>query len=554
MSNHDTETFTTPGTAPKHATLRDALDASVEARGDQAALAYFDRTFTFQQVHDHAQGFGSWLQQQGVGFGDRVIIQLQNTPQFLFVAAGCWEIGAVVVPVSPMYRANEMSRIAKDSGAKIWITAPRTWEDQGPASIQNSVIEHVVVTEMTDFASKDSILPENRETAQGPLPETLPVTALTSILEEFGNRTPQRPALTATDTALFAYTSGTTGPPKAAMITHGNLCFVGESYAADNNLDNQDEVIFAMAPLVHITGLAMHIASWLMTASMLVVAHRFHPRITLQQMKQHGVTWTTGTATAYQSMMQIEQDDEHNVTTLDFAGAGGSSVPTAVAQQFHEFFNVQLQPGYGLTETTAAATSTLGRQVPRIDEATGVVSVGPALSGIEIMITNDQGQPLEAHEHGEVLVRGPGVAAGYWQHPDDETFRTDGWARTGDVGFLDEDNWLYIVDRTKNLIVASGYKVWPREVEDVLYKHPAVQEVAVVGAPDEYRGETVVAFVSLDDDAKVTAKDLINYCRSEMAAYKVPSRIVRKSELPKNFNGKIQVRDLKAETAMEAQS
>lgn len=553
MSQSDTDVFISPGTAPTRRTLRNALDASVEARGKRAALAYFDRTFTFAQVRAYAQAFGAWLQDRQIDKGDRVIVQLQNVPQFLFVAAGCWEIGAVVVPVSPMYRATEVSRIAKDSGAKVWITAPRTWQQQGPASIEDTDLQQVVITEMTDFAAPDTTLPENREAADGPLPSDLPATALTHILDDYADITPVRPDLQPTDTALFAYTSGTTGPPKAAMTTHANLCFVGQTYATDNDLDNEDEVIFAMAPLVHITGLAMHFASWLMTSCMLVVAHRFHPKFTLQQMKQHGVTWTTGTATAYQAMMQVEQQDPYNITTLDFAGAGGSSVPEPVTQQFYELFNVQLQPGYGLTETTGAVTSTMGRQTPRVDETTGVVSVGPALSGVEIMIVDDHDQPLPPHEQGEVLIKGPGVVAGYWQRSDEDTFRPDGWARTGDVGFLDENGWLYIVDRTKNLIVASGYKVWPREVEDVLYRHPAIHEAAVVGVPDEYRGETVVAFVALNDGATATEEELTAYCRGEIAAYKVPSRIKFKPELPKNFNGKIQVRELKAETSAEAQ-
>jgi long-chain acyl-CoA synthetase len=448
-----------------------------------------------------------------------------------------------------MYRAAEVSRIAKDSGAKVWVTVPRVWAQQGPSSVEDTDVQYVVTTEMTAFASDDASLPENQELASGPLPTTLPTITLTEILESHHGKVPERPQVQSSDTALFIYTSGTTGPPKAAMTTHGNLCFVGNAYAANNGLDNQEEVIFAMAPLVHVTGMAMHVASWLVNACTLVVAHRFHPKIALQQMQQHGVTWTTGTSTAYQSMMQLQRDAPYNLPTLDFAGVGGSSVPSAVTKQFYELFNVQMQPGYGLTETTGSVTSTQGRQSPRIDEATGVVSAGPTVTGVQIMIADDEGRPLAAHEQGEVLVKGPGVAAGYWQRQDDETFRDDGWTHTGDIGFMDEDDWLYIVDRKKNLIVASGYKIWPREVEEVLYKHSAVNEVAVVGAPDKYRGETVVAFVALNNNATVTEQELIDYCRGEIAAYKVPSRILRKSELPKNFNGKIQVRELKSETA-----
>src|SRR5690625_2133310 len=183
MSHSDTDTFTSPGAAPTQRTLRDALDASVESRGERAALAYFDRTFTFAEVRAYAQSFGAWLQDQQIAKGDRVIIQLQNVPQFLFVAAGCWEIGAVVVPVSPIYRATEVSRIAKDSGAKVWTTAPRTRQQQGPASGEDTDLQQLVTTEMTDFAAPGATSPENRETADGPPPSALPATALTPTLE-----------------------------------------------------------------------------------------------------------------------------------------------------------------------------------------------------------------------------------------------------------------------------------------------------------------------------------------------------------------------------------
>lgn len=554
MSKLGAESNRKTDSLPLQETLRDALDSCVSRRGERPALGYFTTDFTFSEVRDFGQAFGSWLREHNIGFGDRVLVQLQNVPQFLFVAAGIWEIGAVVVPLSPMYRAREISIIAADSGARVWVTTPKIWEQQGSKSVPGTALERVVTTELTDFASPGDNLPGTEETAQAELPTPLPVSSLKALLQTHAGRKPERPQLTPSDIALFAYTSGTTGPPKAALTSHGNLCFVGHAYATANTIAQADQVAFALAPLVHITALAMHLAAWLTVANKLVLAYRFNPKVTLEQMAHHGVTSTVGTATAYQAMLQVHRKEPHSVTTLEFAGAGGSSVPAAVTREFKEAFGIELQPGYGLTETTGAVTSTLDRVPPRVETTTGVVSVGPTLPGFELKIVDDDGHSLSAHQRGEVLVRGAGVAAGYWKRDDDDTFRSDGWARTGDVGFLDEDRWLYIVDRTKNLIVASGYKVWPRDVEDVLYNHPAVQEAAVVGAPDEYRGETVVAFIALKDGSTATSADLIDYCRAEMAAYKVPSKIVYKSELPKNFNGKIRVRDLKAEGAQAVES
>lgn len=549
MSPSATDQQNNTATAQWSTTLRDALDASVQKRPDVPALAYFDRTFTFIEVAAYAKSFGAWLQDQGVKISDRVMVQLQNVPQFIFAAIGCWEIGAVAVPVSPMYRSGEISRIAKDSGAKIWVTSPNVWQEQGEAAIEGTQIEHVVTTEMNDMAPGSLETPKNQEAAKGPLPAVLPTTALLDIFETMSGKAPERSPLAPSDMALFTYTSGTTGPPKAAITSHENLCYVGYTYADDNGLANTDQVIFAMAPLVHITGLAMHISSWLTTSCMMIVAYRFHPEITVQQIIKYGATWTTGTATAYQAILQTDPDQLKQINTLDFTGAGGSPVSAAVTRQVFDTLSVQLQPGYGLTEVTAAITTTMDRHVPRIDENSGVVSVGKPLTGSEVMIIDANDNPLPAFNEGELITRGPGAVQGYWQLENDGTFMEEGWVRTGDIGFLDEEGWLYIIDRSKNLIVASGYKVWPREVEDVLYEHPAIHEVSVVGAPDEYRGETVVAFVSLRKDATATEQELIDFCREKIAAYKVPSRIAMKSELPKNFNGKIQVRELKAAAA-----
>ncbi|MGO1592501.1 class I adenylate-forming enzyme family protein [Ancrocorticia sp.] len=536
---------------PRFSTVLDGLEAHISRSSDKVALTVFETDYTFREVGDHASAISAWLTQRGVKHGDRVLIQLQNVPQFAFAAIGTWRLGATVVPVNPMYRAREIHRIASDSGAKVWVTTPSIWAGQGATTVPETNLEHVVLTEVEEFAAG---VPEEfcGADSAGETPNALPVTRLADIV---GNKsreaTLSEPAtVDDSDVALLTYTSGTTGPPKGARTTHGNLAYVGAGYPAFNGVRGPDHVVLATAPLVHITGLAMHLASWLMEGSQIVLAYRFHPRVHLDQLEKTEATWTTGTATAYTALIQEMLKKPRNVSSLQFVGCGGSAVPTDFARRFKDVFGLEVGPGYGLTETTGAHVSTPPGEI-RIDEESGIISVGVPVFDGEVRIIGNDGTDLGTRERGEILASGPNVVDGFWDREHETTAQfLDGWVKTGDVGFVDEDGWLYIVDRTKNLIVASGFKIWPREVEDVLYSHPGVQEVAVVGAPDEYRGETVVAFISASTTTSEAFRDELKaLCREQLAAYKIPGRIVFRDELPKNFNGKIRVRDLRKEAA-----
>lgn len=541
-----------------HRTLPEALDEAVATRNERVALSYFDSRFTFAEVRQHAWTLADYLREQGVGKGDRILVQLQNVPQFVFTAFAAWILGAVLVPVSPMYRAREVKRIAADSGAVIWVTAPETWARQGRDSVEGTDIRRVLVTELTDFGSgipdRFTIL----ESVPEPIPAEDPVDSLAEVIRTRRGCRPDPVDLEPGDTALLAYTSGTTGPPKGAIISHANLLWVGHAYPVFNGVAGPDQVLISTAPLVHITGLAMHLTSWVTEACEFVLNYRFDPVVHLELMERFEVTWTTGAATAYNALLRKATARPRDLSALKSLGSGGAPIPTDMVRQVWERFGVEVQAGYGLTESTAAVSSTPGGRAPKVDEASGIISVGIPMFDTQLRIADPDGHELPTGERGEVLLKGPGIITGYWRNTEaSEAAFTDGWIRTGDIGFVDPEGWLYIVDRTKNMIVASGYKVWPREVEDVLYSHAAVREAAVVGTPDAYRGETVVAYVSLDEDSdekgKVTLlQELREYCAERLAAYKVPRRIFVKEDLPKNFNGKIQHRDLKAEASAMA--
>lgn len=535
-------------------TLPQAFRIAEQTRSG-VALEYFGQEFTFSDVRSYVDALAVAWQERGITKSDAILIQLQNVPQFLFAALAAWEIGAVTVPVSPMYKAREVRRILEDSQAVAWVTTPNTWERQGPETFQDTSLQQVYVTTLEEFGVN---IPEkfrgieNGELDLGSLPH---VTSLSGMLNSYAGLTPNRAELTPEDTANFTYTSGTTGPPKAALTTHANLAFVGHQYPAFHGVSGPSHTILATAPLVHITGLAKHISSWITHAQKLILTYRFDPKIQLDALAESKATWTTGAATAHMAMLQLDDEVSRDFSTVQVLGSGGAPIPTELAQCIEDFFGVTLSPGYGLTESTGAITSTPEGQPLRVDGSSGIISVGRVFDHSEIKIIDEDGNALPTGERGEILLRGPGIVAGYWQN-EAETSNVflDGWLRTGDVGFLDDDEWLYIVDRTKNMIVASGYKVWPREVEDVLYQRPEIHEVAVVGAPDEYRGETVVAAVSLSNQGKEAdwsklEQQLRTYCNDNLANYKVPSRFILKDELPKNFNGKIQHRDIVAEVS-----
>ncbi len=509
------------------------------------ALHYFGRAFSFSELADIVNRVAAGLTKSGIGNGDRIVVQLQNTPAFIFVTLAAWKLGAVIVPVSPMYSAREVRFIISDSQAVAFVTAHSTWAKQGADSIVDTGVNTVITTGIADFGS---ITPAVFDTVSD-APTDANTTTMQALVDDAVAADLPQVAVGPDDVAVLAYTSGTTGKPKGALITHGNLAWAGAAYGQTLGVANRGDVLLAMAPLVHITGLALHIGAWLARGSTLVLGYRFEPNYYLDLLATHEVTWTTGVSTAYRAMLEAMRARPRQFPKLRVLGCGGAPIPAQLLADVRQGFGVALSPGYGLTESTSAVTSTPGETLPLVDDDTGITSVGLAMVGAQIVVADETGTPVPAGVQGEIYVRSPGTMSGYWQNPDATTaaFRDD-WLLTGDVGYLNEQGWLFIVDRTKNVIIASGYKVWPREVEEVLYAHPAVREAAVVGVSDHYRGETVKAYVSIRAGASVSAEDLITYCSNNLAAYKTPREIEFLDELPKNQNGKILHRQLRQPT------
>ncbi|HEY2050543.1 MAG TPA: AMP-binding protein [Caulobacteraceae bacterium] len=520
------------------------LAAAVARAADRPAIHYFDTTLTWRELDDASDALAAALGERGVGPGDRVALYLQNTPAFFIGMLAGWKAGAIVVPINPMNRAREMGLLLADAAPKALICHDALFAEvirDLPAETGVAVPPIVLTTSPLDRQGRnDPRLFAGMARVETPGADGLEDT----IRAHDGHRPPAR-ATQPDDVAFLVYTSGTTGLPKGAMNTHANLAYNTQVYRDWIGLEDGAGVL-GVAPLFHITGLVGHLLVAMITASPVVLTYRFEPLVMLEAAAERRPGFTIAAITALMAMMNHPQASAEQLASVSKIYSGGAPIPPAVVEAFQNKFGGYVHNIYGLTETASPTHAVpLGARAP-VDPASGALSVGVPVPGARVWIAKDDGSPAEIGEAGEIVSSGPMVAPGYWNKPEEsaQAMRPDGF-RTGDVAFMDEAGWFYLIDRKKDLINASGYKVWPREVEDVLYTHPAVREAAVVGVPDEYRGETVKAVVSLKSGAAATPAELIAHCRARMAAYKYPRQLEIIEDLPKTVTGKILRRALR---------
>jgi long-chain acyl-CoA synthetase len=524
----------------EYETALDMARAACARRRSEPLVHYFASSLTGSEVDDASDALASALASRGVAPGDRIGLYLQNVPQLPIAVIAAWKAGAIAVPINPMLKQRELELVLRDSGTRLLITLEQLYDEVAGDVIGATAVEDVVTTSPLEYLDTVPQLLANTERLRPPT--TADFGEL--VASHAGERLPD-PQLRRDDIAFLVYTSGTTGPPKGAMNLHRNVVFTSGVWRDAPGLTGND-VNLALAPLFHITGLIAGLGATLAAACPMVLGYRFDPATTLDLMARHRVTYTVAAITAYTALMNAPAFAEADMSRLRLAYTGGAPVPPSVAAAWEEATGVYLHNAYGLTETTSPLTLTpLGQRSP-VDERSGALSVGKAVADTTIEVLGDDGQVLPPGEAGEIAASGPQVVPGYWQKPEEtDNVLRDGRLRTGDVGYVDDEGWVYLIDRSKDLIIASGYKVWPREVEDVLYDHPAIREAAVVGVPDPYRGETVKAYVSLRPDASVTPEELVGYCRERLAAYKYPREIELVAELPKTPTGKILRRALR---------
>ena len=525
------------GGVPKASNIVSIFKKSVRSAGAQPAVIYFDQKISYAELDASSDAFATALADEGFGQGDRLALYLQNTPAFVIAALAAWKLGGIVVTVNPMNTARELALILDDSLPKALVCQDELYRDV--VSGLQRTLPAVFTTSAFDFQSR------NDRRIFGGLSRGKVESNLIQLIEARKGRSATIIEPSASDLAMLVYTSGTTGVPKGSMNTHGGAVITAESIARWMHVETGTPVL-GVAPLFHITGLIAGLALALVRAAPLILTYRFHPNVTADAIEEHGAGVAFCAITALMAMLNegtVRADQLKSLTTIC---SGGAPVPAQVLRDFKAKFGHYIYHGYGMTETNGPVILVPADREAPIDELTGTLSIGVPTPHTQAWIADENGVPAAIGEQGEIIINGSSLSAGYWNNPEDtaKTMQPDG-LRSGDIGFMDANGWFYLVDRKKDMINAGGYKVWPREVEDVLYTHPAVREVAVVGTPDSYRGETVRAVISLKHGQHATMDELQEFCRQRMAAYKYPRIIEIVEELPKNSSGKILRRALR---------
>ncbi|GAA4882343.1 class I adenylate-forming enzyme family protein [Saccharopolyspora cebuensis] len=543
MSHHD-DLPRPADITPEFGSALEMWEAAVAAAPDRTAVHYFDGRLDYAAVDELADAFACALLDGGLTAGDRVALYLQNVPQFVIGLVGTWKAGCIAVPVNPMNRQRELDLVLRDSGARALLCLEGLHESVAAEVVPDTDVVLTITTSEREHQTRDDprAFPEPRRRPGGSGGE---VPDMAELVARYRGSAPPRARLGPDDVAVLTYTSGTTGPPKGAMNTHRNVVFNARTYRDWIEL-GPDDVVLGVAPLFHITGLIGHVALAMLLPAPLVLVHRFHPEVVADAVRDSGATFTVGAITAFIALLNAPGVDPADPATLTKVYSGGAPIPPSTTRAFEERFGHYVHNVYGLTETTSPALGVPLRARAPVDPGSGALAVGVPVHGTLARIVDDDGAEAPPGEVGELVVSGPQVVPGYWGKPAETEHALPGGAlRTGDVARRDADGWFYLVDRKKDQINAGGFKVWPREVEDVLYEHDAVREAAVVGVADGYRGETVKAFVSLRPGHHADPEELIAFCRARMAAYKYPRQVEVLDELPKTTTGKLLRRALR---------
>jgi len=496
--------------------LAATLTETVPEHGDKVAVKLDDVEVTYSMLDEASARVAAMLYQRGLEPGDRVGIMLPNIPYFPIVYYGVLRAGGVVVPMNVLLKGREVEFYLSDSKATLLFA----WQDFEEAAEQGA---EAAGTECLQVKPGEF---EQRMAAQYPAGD---------LAQRAGE-----------DTAVILYTSGTTGKPKGAELTHANLgmnCRVMSGFA-----DIRDgEVVLGALPLFHSFGQTCAMNASFCGGAMLTLLPGFDPVKALEVIQRDRVTVFEGVPTMYNAILHAQNRDDYDTSSLRLCISGGSAMPVELMRGFEEAFGCKILEGYGLSETSPVACF----NHPDLERKPG--SIGTPIEGVGMKVVDDAGNEVPQGEIGEIVIRGHNVMKGYWNRPEDtkETIRDD-WFHSGDMAQVDEDGYFFIVDRKKDLIIRGGYNVYPREVEEVLYEHPAVQEAAVIGIEDERLGEEVGAVVVLKEGEEASAEELKTHVKEQVASYKYPRRIWFAGELPKGPTGKILKREIEVPEEVRA--
>ena len=489
------------------------LSETARSSPDRRVAVFTGGQLTYRQLDQASDRLAGSLAAIGIKPGDPVALQLPNIPQFLVSYFGILKAGGIVVPLNVMLRAPEVAFHLGDSGARVLIT----WEGILAEAVKGA-----------EAAGLDQIYAVGHA---GDSEVVVPFERLLDVAVPHFEMVTRQPA----DTAVIVYTSGTTGRPKGAELTHMQLYMNADIPGRLFDVQS-DDIVITVLPLFHVFGLSSILDICVRFGCTMSLIPRFTPAAVLTAIQRDRVTIFEGVPTMFADLLSCPDLDDYDLSSLRIAISGGASIPAPVLDAFEERFGLVILEGYGLTETASTTTFNISTDERR------AYSVGKPIWGTQTQVWDARGRPLPpGPEHvGEVVTRGMHVMKGYWHNPEATASAFTGdWLHTGDLGYFDQDGFLFIVSRKKELIIRGGYNVYPTEIENVLHAHPAVAEAAVVGVPDERLGEEVMAVVIVRSSMDVLENELVSYCRERLAAYKCPRIFQFRSELPKNTLGKV---------------
>jgi long-chain acyl-CoA synthetase len=531
--------------------LLDLFDAARSVDENQPALMYFDGSLSYSELDEMSGTLAAYLLRSGFATGDRLAICMQNMPQFVIGALAAWKAGGVVVPISPMNQVREINLLVEDCRPHTLLCLDVLYDEVISRAEAVRRLGVCVISTAAHYLQAGN----DRRVLPDPLlsRRTRDCIELAAVLEA---RTilPIRARVQADDLAFLVYTSGTTGVPKAALISHSNASVNARCVAAWYDFKPQAGPVLAIAPLFHVTGLVGHMAlSWAMASSM-VLMYRFEASVVIDTIRARRPVFMVGAITAYNALIHHPNATNNLFDSFHVLVSGGAAISPSIIDEILEKTGHYVHNGYGLTETSAGVICVPFEARAPVDPVSGALAIGVPAFDVHAWIADDSGKPVAIGQAGEIVISGPAVARGYWNKPEETaaSMRPDGF-RTGDIGFVDAEGWFYVVDRKKDMIIASGYKVWPREVEDVLMSHPAIYEASVVGTPDPYRTESVCAVISLHPGVSIDLEDLERWCHDRLAVYKRPREYVILDSLPKTPTGKVLKRELRVMLASRAQ-
>lgn len=514
-------------------TLPEIVKQHAQNSPDREAINFYGYNISYGRFERLTASFSASLSKLGVKKGDRVCLFMQNCPQYIIAIFATWRIGAVAVTANPMYKEDELAYQLNDSGAETIILLDTLYPVLQRVK-DRTYLKNVIITGFKDMLPAVPSLPlhPSLKVPRQFFPDTIEMSELLSSTDN----PPELEIDPNEDLALLQYTSGTTGTPKGAMITHANMLSNTVCSALWHKAKKNDTNL-AVLPLFHVTGLVHSMNKPLYTGGTIILLARYDTETVIRAIEKYRVNHWVSIATMNIAVVNYPQARKYNLTSLKSCVSGGAPIPLEVLKKFKEMTGASLVEGYGLSETISqVAVNPLDK--PRL----GSVGIPVLNTSVKIVDLTDPSKEVPLGEMGELLVKGPQVTRGYWKLPGETAVCIkDGWLATGDIVRMDQDGYLYVIGRKKELIKASGYSVFPQEVENFLYEHPAVAEAVVTGIPDPYRGETVKAFIVLKREYanKISETDIINWAREKMAAYKYPRVVEFREELPRSGSGKI---------------